>query len=625
MNNNKKIVIIGAGYGGIRATKILNKKLKKRNDIEIYLIDKNPYHTLMTELHEVAGGKLEPEALKVYLKKIFAGRKVNIIIDNVNNIDFKNRVIELRSNKITYDYLIIGTGSDPTFFGIKGAKENTLTLWSLDDAIKIKNHIENMFLLASRESDEKKRKEYLTFIVIGAGLTGVELIGEILNWKKVLCEKYYIDEDEVSLIIIEAKENVLPTMPASLQKKAKKYLEKKGVKVLVNHPVTEIEKNKVIVNNTDSFIGNTIIWTCGIEGGELAKKLNISKEQKNFRLKINEYIQSIDYPEVYIIGDLAWYKDKESAHPQIVETALQTGECAAKNIIREIENKEKEVFHPKYHGQMVSIGSYYGVANIMNFKLTGFFSLIMKHLVNIHYLFELAGVNQVWEYLKHHFLDIKDNRSLIGGHAAIKTRFYWVILLRILLAIMWLYEGTTKVLNGWLDPNNIKIVKIEKTDDTTEATQEYNQSSTDSTTQASSEWTTEEGKQQAWYPKPLIKPLPIYLWFEETVIKKFPFVFQAFVVITEILIGLALLGGLFTFIAAAGSIGLAIMFIISGMATKEILWYIFSAIVVMGGAGKSFGLDYWVIPFIKRIWNSQKIAWKTYLYIDNPIFKKKEK
>lgn len=621
---NKKIVVIGAGYGGVRATKILYKHLKKSN-IDLYIIDKNPYHTLMTELHEVAGGQLEPDALKIYLKKIFAGKKINIITDEVNNIDFKNKEIKLKNASLKYDYLILGTGAEPTFFGIKGAKECCLTLWSLDDAIRIKEHIEKMFLLASRESDYEKRKEYLTFIVVGAGLTGIELIGEILNWKNSLCDRYYIDKDEVSLFLIEAKENVLPTLPVSLQKKARKYLEKKKVNVLTSHPVTEINNDKIFINNKASFVSKTIIWTCGIEGGSLAKKCDIPKEERNGRLKVNEYMQSIDHPEVYIIGDIAWYKDKESAHPQIVETSLQTGECAAKNIIREIKGREKEALVAKYHGQMVSIGSYYGVANLVNIRMSGFLSLVMKHLVNVHYLFEVAGVNQIWEYIKHHFLEVKDNRSLLGGHASNKTKFYWVILLRIFLASMWLYEGGSKVLNGWLDPNNIKIVKMTKSDETTEAI-ENQTTTTDSTTAASEQTITEEGSSNSnWYPKPLIKPLGIYLWFEENFIKKSPFIFQAFVVITEILIGLAILGGLFTFIACAGSIGLCIMFIVSGMASKEILWFIFSAIAVMGGSGKSFGLDYWVMPFIKKWWNSKAIAWKTYLYIDNPVFKNKKK
>jgi len=430
MQQVKNIIIIGAGYGGVKAAKVLNKELKKNKDCNIVLIDRNPYHTLMTELHEAAGGKLEPDALKIYLKKIFAGKKVNIVTDEVKNVDFTDKTVITKKDKFKYDYLIIATGADPVFFGVPGAKENCFTLWSLDDAVRIKEHIEKMFLAASRETDEKKKKEYLTFIVAGAGLTGIELAGELLNWKKSLCNRYLIEPELVSLKIIEAQKNILPTLPEKLQIKTKKYLEKKNVEVLTDSPITEVSNDSLFINKKPAFTSKTIIWTCGVAGGSFAQSIDLAKE-KNARIKVNDYMQSMDHPDVYIAGDIVWYKEKDVAHPQIVETALQTGENAAKNIVRDIKGKKKEKLKAKYHGQMVSIGSYYGVANLMNIRMSGFISLVMKHLVNLHYLLSVTGINQVWDYLKHHFLDTKDNRSLIGGLAAGKTRFYWIILLRL--------------------------------------------------------------------------------------------------------------------------------------------------------------------------------------------------
>ena len=212
--------------------------------------------------------------------------------------------------------------------------------------------------------------------------------------------------------------------------------------------------------------------------------------------------------------------------------------------------------------------------------------------------------------------------------------------------MLWLIEGGTKIYDDWLNPANIRIVRMPSVDGTTVATTEAQETSKntqrmDSNTAATGDGTeavkstessdsdtagdkTVSDKRNHGGPKPLIKPLWIYKWFEQKVIVKFAFVFQAFVVIAEILIGLALLGGLFTFIASAGSIGLSLMFIVSGMATKEIFWFIFTAIVMMGGAGKSAGLDYWVMPRIKKWWNARRFAWKTYFYIDNPVLKKKK-
>jgi len=687
MQAKKNIVIIGAGYGGVKSAKVLHKSLKKYKDHEITIIDKNPYHTLMTELHEVAGGKLEPDALKIYLKKIFAGKRVNVVTDEVTTIDFDKKIVNTTNTNFPYDYLIIGTGAEPVFFGIPGVQENCFTLWSLDDAIRIKEHIEKMFLLASRETDAARKQAYLTFTVAGAGLTGIELIGELLNWKKKLCERFYIDEDSVSLKIVEAQKTILPTLPTKLQLKTQKYLEKKKIEILTECPITEVSGNSLFIKNKEAFKSDTIIWTCGVHGGTFAGKLNLTKgkciyyvceiassrkqcmekncrfnDDKNIkdkyaRIQVNEYMQSVDHPEVYIIGDIVWHKENEVTIPQIVETALQTGETAAKNIVRDIQGKEKEKFKSNYHGQMVSIGSHYGVANLMNVQMSGFIALAMKHLINLHYLLEVTGINQIWEYLRHHFLDVHDNRSLIGGHAAVKTKFYWIILLRLLLGTMWIIEGGTKVAEGWLNPNNIKIVKMptaqiytpEATDDqyvdaTTEASEAVVEepvatiAPVDATTEASemvaeeapaegttTDSTTTKVAAATSYPKAIMQPLAIYKWFERTVIVKFAFLFQSVIVIAEILIGLALVGGLFTFVASAASIGLALMFIVSGMATKEIFWFIFAALVMMGGAGKSFGLDYWVMPWLKKWWNGRRIAWRTYTYIDHPVLIKKKK
>jgi len=660
-NTVKNIIILGAGYGGVKAAFDLHKKLKRNKNYRIVLIDKNPFHTLMTELHEVAGGRIEPDSLRIYLKKIFAGTSVEIITDEVYTIDFPEKKIISEHNIYKYDYLVIATGAEPVFFGIPGVKENCLTLWSLDDAVKIREHIEKMFLYASREVNPEKRKAFLTFIVAGAGLTGIELVGEFVEWKNILCDRFFIDRDDVTIKLIEAKSSILPTLPEKLQKKAKKFLEKKKVKILTDKAITEVKDNTLVVNSGEQSIrSETIIWTCGVEGGAFGGNLKLTKgkfvywdcehaakstvckkidckfqgtdfiQGKHARVQVNEQMQSIDFPEVYITGDIVWFKEKDNAIPQIVETALQTAAITSKNIYNDIKGKEKVKFKSNYHGQMVSLGSKYCVANLMNFKFSGFMAMIMKHLVNIHYLFGIGGFNIIWDYIRHHFLDIKDKRSMVGGHGAGKTRFYWIILLRLFLGAMWIIEGGTKVYNGWLDPKNIFIVQMPPQDGVTSATstattEEQDPNSTevpDSTTTATATIDTESTK---YMPKPLIKPLGIYKWFEQAVIVKFAFIFQDFVVITEILIGLALIGGLFTFIASAGSIGLSIMFIISGMASKEIFWFIFAAIVMMGGAGKSAGLDYWVMPWFKKIWNSMRIAWKTNFYIDNPVFKQRKK
>lgn len=176
----KEIVVLGAGYGGVLTAKKLAKRFKKDQDIRIRLIDRKPFHTMMTELHEVAAGRVDEDAIKMDLKKIFAGLKVEIVLDEITNVDFKSNKLQGKRDTYKYDHLVIGTGCKPSFFGIPGAEEHSFSLWSFEDAVKLKQQIRQMFMDATKLSDPDKRKQMLTFVVVGAGFTGVEMIG---NWR----------------------------------------------------------------------------------------------------------------------------------------------------------------------------------------------------------------------------------------------------------------------------------------------------------------------------------------------------------------------------------------------------------------------------------------------------------
>ena len=221
-----KIVILGAGYAGIHAAKKLAKKYKKNKDIEITLIDKNPYHTLMTELHEVAGNRVPEDSVKIDLYRIFNRTKVNVVVDKIENIDEENQVVETAQGEYEYDYLMIGIGNQPAFFGIEGVEEHGFTLWSLEDALKIKSHIKNMVKAASYEKDEAKRRQMLTFVVAGSGFTGIEMAGELLEWKTTLAREYRVDENEIRIMVVEAMSTILNMLDRKQAGKAEKYMVK---------------------------------------------------------------------------------------------------------------------------------------------------------------------------------------------------------------------------------------------------------------------------------------------------------------------------------------------------------------------------------------------------------------
>lgn len=604
LSTTKKIVILGAGYAGVETAKVLSKKFKKDNSIEITLIDANPYHTLLTELHEIAGNRTEKESVMIDLYSVFKATKVNVVRDKINKIDYNSKTLTSEKETYKYDYLVIGCGSEPAFFGVEGVKEYGFTIWSLNDALKIREHVEKNFLLAKEEKDASKRKELLTFVVAGAGFTGIEVVGELFEWRELLCEKHEIDPSEVTIYNIEAMPSILPILRPSLQNKAKRYLSRKKVKVLTNAPIVKATEDSIVLQNGQVIKNRTLIWTCGVQGNSFAVSTGLTQGKRS-RLQVNDYMQTVDYENVYAVGDNAYYEIDGKPIPQIVETAIQTGRCAAYNIAADIRKTEKQKFVLNTHGFMVSIGSRYCVAELMGVPLSGFIAMAMKHLVNLHYLWGVGGLRLIWNYIRHEFFHMKNNRSFVGGHLSHKTHTFWGVLLRVYVGVLWLLEGIKKVQEGWLDPANIKIIQVASTSGASQAA--------DAVTSASQA----AGAAAAAGPVPILaQPPAIYQWFTDVFVVPNAFLVQSAVVLGEIAIGLALIGGLFVFFASLGSIFLAANFILSGMAGWDILWYVFASLALMGGAGGAFGLDYYVQPWIKKLWKKTKFAQSTYLYFD---------
>ncbi|MDD2482499.1 MAG: FAD-dependent oxidoreductase [Lutispora sp.] len=597
MEAKTKIVILGAGYAGVEAAKVLNKKFKNDSSVKITLIDQNPYHTLLTELHEIAGHRTNKESVMIDLYQVFKATKVELITEKVIKVDQEKQLVTSERTSYEYDYLVLGVGSEPAFFGVPGVKENAFTIWSLKDALKIRHHIEDVFRRARAEKDPKKREKLLTIIVAGSGFTGVEVVGELMEWKKLLCAQHDIPESEVTLYNVEAMPNILPNLKASLQTKAKNYMIKKGVKVLNGAAIVKATEEGIVLKDGTEISTDTLIWTCGVQGNSFCVETGFT-EGKRCRVLVNDYLQTVDKENIYAVGDNAYYEINGRPIPQIVETAIQTGECAAKNIIADIKNKEKEKFQLNTHGFMVSVGSHYCVAEVMGVQMSGFIAMMMKHLVNMHYLWGVGGLRLIWNYLRHEFFHMEDRRSFVGGHLSQRTQSLWLIPLRIYVGILWLIEGINKVNDGWLEPGNIKIVQVAGNSGASQAAEGA------------------AGAAQTWVTPILSAPPAVYQWFMDTVVTPNAMLFQTSVVVMEILIGLALIAGLFTFLASIASMGLVANFILSAMAGYDILWYVFAAIVLMGGAGRTFGLDHYVIPWIKKWWTGTKFAREHQLYFD---------
>lgn len=641
-----RILILGGGYGGVWAGKILERHFRKRDGVEITLVDRQPFHTLMTELHEVAGWRADPESVQVNFRKIFGAKRIEVVLDSIEKVDFEAKVARSARVEYPFDYIVIGAGAEPEFFGIPGIAENSFTLWSFDDAMRIRNHLDHTFATAAREPDPAKRRNMLTFAVAGAGFTGMEMVGELLEYRDERCRKHYLDPSECHVMVIEALPSILPILEAPLRAKAERYLAKKGCEIRLGTAIVGAEPGKILLKDGTTIETDTFIWTCGVKGSRFAGSLPLPIGKRN-RIDCDDEMKSSQYPFVYVVGDNAGLMVDGKPMAQIVESAHFSAEAAAKNIIADIDGGKRHTFAPNYHGFMVSLGSHYGVANAGGIQSSGFIAMFMKHAVNMWYLLNIAGLNQVWEYAKHEFLDMK-RRSFIGGFVEHKTRAYWLLLLRVWLGLMWVFEGINKIGQGWLDfakgsssswmftPGVVQagVKVVEATSGASESAMEAApaaakavEAATEAISAASAQAAAPAARtyEEIWHlDRPIIDPLsPFASWFRHVFMDgifahvSYP-VLQTMVVAMEIAIGLALMGGLLTWWAAAASIAMVLLFVFNGMFTWNQAWFFFAAVLMLGGAGRAFGFDYWVVPFFKKRWNGARFARKWHFYADEP-------
>lgn len=606
MGQTKKIVLLGAGYGGILTAKKLAKNFKKDDQISVTIIDKNSYHTMLTELHEVAAGRVPEEAIRIDLEKVFAGRKIEVVMDTIENIDFDNQVLAGQVSTYNYDYLVIGTGSKPTFFGCKGAEENAFTLWSYEDAVEIKNHILNMFRKASVTSNSEERKRMLTFTVAGCGFTGIEMIGELAEWRDELCKKFSIDSSEVNLYVVDMLPTVLPIFKDKLIKKTEKRLKKLKVNIITSAQIVEVRNDAVILKTGENIATNTVIWAAGVEGSEILEKTDTKKEGRN-RVVTNSKLQHVDHENVFVVGDNIFFipEGEERPVPQMVENAEHSSKLVAKNITAHIKEKPLDDYKPTFHGAMVCIGGKYGVAQVgtpkKQFALSGFLAMLIKHFINVIYFIQVAGFNKVWTYAMHEIFHVKNNRSFVGGHFSKASPNFFLVPIRLFLGFSWLIEGIDKLKDIIKDPSYVFLIpqSVAASGGASEAV-DYG----------------EALAVPGFIEKMVDFGMELMFYKPDGSFTALAPIFQGLMVVGEIVVGLLLIAGLFTALASIISIAMSAMIWASGMAAPEMLWYIFASVALIGGSGSTLGLDYYVLPFLKKRWKKIKIVKKWYIYTE---------
>ncbi|MCA0350549.1 MAG: NAD(P)/FAD-dependent oxidoreductase [Chloroflexi bacterium] len=365
----QKVIIIGAGFAGLRAAKTLAGK-----KVDVLLIDQQNYHCFQPLLYQVATAGLEPEQIAYPVRGIMHNWPgVRFLMARVEQIDRASKHVVTTMGSFDYDYLIVAAGGQTNYFGNREIEQHSFGLKNLNDAEQLRNHLLSMFERAAYERDPQVRQALHTFVVVGGGPTGVELAGAIRELvKHVLVRDFpQLENSQVQVILLEATDKVLGMLPMRLQHKTLQRLEKMGVQVRLNTAVEGASVDQVYLKGGEVIASHTLIWAAGVRGVELAQSLELALARGN-RVQVQPDLRLADDPNVFVVGDLAYLEQAGKPLPQVAPVAIQQAVTAAKNILQQHQNQPTQAFVYRDRGSMATIGRNAAVAHIFGLQFWGF-------------------------------------------------------------------------------------------------------------------------------------------------------------------------------------------------------------------------------------------------------------
>ncbi len=330
VSNRKRILIVGGGFGGVRAALDLSAK---NVDAKITLIDGRSYLEYYAALYRVVAGRSPTEVCVPYAR-IFKGKNVEVVKDVVNGVDLAHRVVRGESGAhYGYDYLVLAVGSETAYFGIPGMQELSYGMKSAHEALELKRHLHEVFNEARTARDSSERSQAAHIVVIGAGPSGVELAGELAVYARKLAKQHGISPSLVSIDLVEAMSRVLPTLEQEMSDRVLQRLHALGVNVLLGRSVTKEEAEQVYLKDMQMKT-KTVVWTAGVKANSMLAKIEGLQLDRRGRAEVDEHRRAKFHPEVFVIGDAA-----ASQYSGTAQTAVRDGGYVADAISRDLQGE----------------------------------------------------------------------------------------------------------------------------------------------------------------------------------------------------------------------------------------------------------------------------------------------
>jgi NADH dehydrogenase len=450
----KNIVVVGAGYSGVFAARKLGRQLAGNTEYQVVLIDKHSFFTYMTELHEVATKRVEPKHIQFDLEQLFHGQKnVKVVTAEVTGFDKVAKSVTTSAGVIPYEKLVLATGGTTNTFGTPGVAEYGYTLWSYEEALRLRQHIEQVINEGARELDPVKRAAKLSIVVVGSGFTGVELAGELIDQRKELAEANFLAESEITLTVVEAAPSILNMLTdRKLADKAEHYMTKHGLRLLKATGVTAVKEDAAVLADGSEIPTETLVWTAGVKAKEQGSQWGLQTGPAG-RFLADDYSRAVGEEDIYVAGDVAAYQEpartipdnpRSGWTPQTVEGGESAANTVVPNIMYDLTGKGvRKMFRGHYQGFAVSVGSHYAVAYLYDkVPLAGFLANLIKHGINFYFFLQIMSVYHIFHYAVDEFFRTPNERTPFHGHSSRLGNVLWAVPLRIVTGASLIVTGT---------------------------------------------------------------------------------------------------------------------------------------------------------------------------------------
>ncbi len=399
--NRRHVVIVGAGFGGLFAARRLHG-----SGVRTTLIDRRNFHTFTPLLYQVAAAEIEAEEIAYPVRTIFRGQKnLRLILGEVTRVDLEARNLDVAGITMDYDFLILALGSTTHFFGVSGAAEHTLPLKDSADAVRLRSHILGCLERAALSTDPREQARLLTFVIVGGGPTGVEFAGALAELIRGPLARDFpsLDLSRAQVILLEASSRLVSSFPTHLGDYAARRLQTMGVHVQLDSRVESIGPETVEIDRRPRIEAATIVWTAGVRGHPSLSTWGLPT-RRDGRVPVEPALCVQGRPEVFVVGDNAYVEQEGTALPMLAPVAIQQGEAAAENILREIGGTPPRPFHYRDKGTMATIGRNAAVAVVAGHSFQGLAAWLLWLAIHITSLIGfrnrlLVLTNWAWDYL----------------------------------------------------------------------------------------------------------------------------------------------------------------------------------------------------------------------------------